>query len=56
MKRVLRKRKDEILDSWCQRLAIECEGMTAKELYEVLHEVSVTSYIEGSNVTRRGVR
>lgn len=50
MKRVLKKHKDEILDAWCQRLAIECEGMTAKQLYEVLHEVSVTSYIEGVHV------
>jgi hypothetical protein len=49
MNRELRKRKDENLGQWRERIATLCVGMTAYQLQEVLHEVSVTSYTEGSN-------
>ena len=49
MKKSLKIRNGETLHDWTVRLALECEGMTAKALQEVLHEVSVTSYIHGSN-------
>lgn len=49
MKRELKKRKDERLGQWYERIATLCTGMTAAQLHEVLREVSVTSYAEGSN-------
>ena len=49
MKRELKKRKDERLGQWYERIAPLCVGMTATQLYEVLREVSITSYTEGSN-------
>jgi len=49
MKNSLKIRKGETLNDWTVRLALECEGMKAKALQEVLREVSVTSYIHGSN-------
>jgi peptidoglycan biosynthesis protein MviN/MurJ (putative lipid II flippase) len=51
MKRELRKRKDERLGQWYERIAPLCVGMSAAQIYEVLREVSVTSYAEGSNST-----
>jgi len=49
MKRELKKQKDERLGQWYKRIAPLCVGMTAAQLHEVLREVSVTSYAEGSN-------
>ena len=49
MKRELKKRKDERLGQWYERIAQLCVGMTATQLHEVLREVSITSYAEGSN-------
>ena len=49
MNRELKKRKDERLGQWYERIATLCVGMTATQLYEVLREVSITSYTEGSN-------
>jgi hypothetical protein len=49
MKRELKKRKDERLGQWYERIAPLCVGMTATQLHEVLREVSITSYAEGGN-------
>jgi hypothetical protein len=49
MRREIKKRKDERLVQWYKRIAPLCVGMTAAQLHEVLREVSVTSYTEGSN-------
>lgn len=49
MKRELKKRKDETLGEWRERIAPLCTGMTTEQLQEVLREVSVTSYAVGSN-------
>lgn len=50
MKRTLKRRKDEKLGDWCDRIAPLCSGLSAKEMYAVLHEVSIESYIAGANV------
>lgn len=49
MKKRLRQMRGESLGAWTERLARACVGMTSEELGEVLHEVSVNSYIQGSN-------
>lgn len=49
MKRELKKRKEETLCEWRERIAPLCTGMTTDQLLEVLREVSVTSYTIGSN-------
>jgi hypothetical protein len=49
MKRTRKRRKDETLGEWCERIAPLCTGIDAKQMQEVLHSVSVSSYIEGSN-------
>lgn len=49
MKRTLKRRKGETLGEWRERIAPLCVGMSAEQIQEVLHDVSVTSYIEGTN-------
>jgi len=49
MKRELKKRKDETLAEWRERITPLCTGMTTEQLQEVLREVSVTSYAVGSD-------
>ena len=49
MKRELHKRKDENLGGWCERIAPLCKELSPGKMFEVLHNVSVKSYIEGSN-------
>lgn len=51
MKKVLKKRKGEILNEWCKRLAKSLAGkdVTEEELFEILREVSITSYTCGCN-------
>ena len=49
MKRELKKRKEETLCEWRERIAPLCTGMTSEQLLEVLREVSVTSYAVGSD-------
>lgn len=49
MKRELKKRKDETLSEWRERIAPLRTGMTTEQLSEVFREVSVTSYTVGSN-------
>lgn len=52
MKREYRKRKDEILAQWTQRLADTApwDKLSAKEVHDILREVCIKSYIEGQNV------
>lgn len=49
MKRYLKKAADEKLCEWIDRLAPECVGMDTDQIHEILREVSVKSYIAGSN-------
>lgn len=49
MKKCLKLQPREKLWAWIERLAPECAGMTADELQEVLHEVSIESYARGSD-------
>ena len=50
MKRKLELKKNESLNDWTVRLALYFANkkVLGEELYEVLHEVSVESYIKGS--------
>ena len=50
MKKEYKKQSNETLGQYCDRMAIVCEGKSAQEIRDILHEVSVASYIEGSNV------
>lgn len=58
MKRVLEKRKGEALNDWCVRIALHFSNRTVcgEELYKVLHELSVKSYIDGSNDLSKALR
>ena len=56
MKRTLKRRKDEKLGEWCERIAPLCQGLSTEQMQEVLHSVSVSSYIEGSNEHAKLVR
>ena len=56
MKRQLKQRKGETLGEWCERIAPLCIGLTAEEMYEVLHSVSVSSWIDGSNAHQKLVK
>lgn len=49
MNRKYKKKADENLELWCIRLSkqINTNKLTQEELCDVLHELSVTSYIEG---------
>lgn len=55
MKKELRRKKGEQLSLWHERLAKAYEGrtLTSGVLYDLLHEVSIQGYIDGSNVTTR---
>ena len=52
MNRKYKKKASENLGMWCIRLSkqINTNKLTQEELFEVLHELSVTSYIEGIKV------
>ena len=56
MKRRLKQRKDETLGEWCERIAPLCTGLSAEEMYEVLHSVSVSSWIDGSNAHQQLIK
>lgn len=47
----LKHRKDENLSQWIDRISAyyDTHEVTTKEMRDILHEVSVQSYIEGSN-------
>lgn len=49
MNRKYKKKASENLELWCIRLSklINTNKLTQDELFEVLHELSKTSYIEG---------
>lgn len=49
MNRKYKKKASESLDMWCIRLSkqIDTNKLTQEELCEILHELSITSYIEG---------
>ena len=51
MKKDLKKHNEECLGDWVDRLCeyIHVNKISEKELHEILHEVSVTSYASGSN-------
>ena len=51
MNRELKKRENETLDEWCSRIAFFLAETKEKYIVmkEILHEVSVQSYIHGSN-------
>lgn len=50
MKKEYKKRKDENLAQWVDRLAPACQGRSLTEVHEMLSELSKTSYIEGVHV------
>ena len=56
MKRQLKKRKGENLGGWCERIAPLCTGLSADEMHEVLHMVSVRSWIDGSKAHQKLVK
>lgn len=51
MKKSLQIRKNETLAAWCLRLSqyLVNRKVSEEELCDVLHNLSVTSYIHGSN-------
>lgn len=51
MKKHLKLRKDENLSQWMERLSTYYDNneVSTKDFREILHEVSVQSYIAGSN-------
>ena len=51
MKKSLNIRKNETLSAWCVRLSLHFSNkvINGEELLEVMHNLSVTSYIHGSN-------
>ena len=52
MKKEYKKRKDENLSQWVERIAAACQGRSLKEVHEMIREVSIVSYTEGTNVER----
>ena len=56
MKRQLKKRKGENLGGWCERIAPLCTELSADEMHEVLHMVSVRSWIDGSKAHQKLVK
>lgn len=52
MKKEYKKRKDENLAQWVDRLAPACQGRSLTEVHEMLSELSKTSYIEGVHADR----
>lgn len=51
MKKQLKQRKDENLSQWMERLSTyyDTHEVPTKDFREILHDVSVQSYIAGSN-------
>ena len=52
MKKEYKKRKDENLAQWVDRLAPACQGRSLTEVHEMLSELSKTSYIAGVHAGR----
>ena len=53
MKKEYKKKKGETLGKWVERLSQDVlwQRLEPHDIQEILHEVSVTSYIHGTNVT-----
>lgn len=51
MKKVLKKGREENLGDWVERISryLHVNKVSEKELHEILHDVSVTSYTAGSD-------
>ena len=47
-----RKRKDENLAQWVERIAAMCQGRSLQDVHTMISEVSKTSYIEGVHTER----
>lgn len=58
MKKELKKKRDESLYVWYSRLADYYGGhrMTRDELYHLLREVSIVSYIESARLTSKIIK
>ena len=52
MKKEYKKQKNENLAQWVERIAAACQGRSLKEVHEMIREVSIVSYTEGTNVER----
>jgi hypothetical protein len=52
MKKEYKKRKDENLAQWVDRLAPACQGRSLTEVHEMLSELSKESYIAGVHAER----
>ena len=53
MKKEYKKRKGETLADWVQRLAPAIQGRSLTEVHDILHDLSVTSYIEGVHAAEK---
>jgi len=51
-KKDYQKRKDENLSQWCERIAAMCCGRSLNDVFEMISEVSKTSYIAGAHAER----
>lgn len=52
MKQEYKKRKDENLAQWVERIAAACQGRSLQEVHEMISEVSKQSYIAGVHAER----
>ena len=52
MKKEYKKQKGENLAQWVERIAAACQGRSLKEVHEMIREVIIVSYTEGTNVER----
>ena len=48
-----KKRNDENLAQWCERIAAACQGRSLQEIHEMISEVSKESYIVGVQAGRK---
>jgi len=55
--RIPKKRKDETLHEWTSRLAedVPIRKLDDENLKELLHEISIQSYIQGSNAMSESI-
>lgn len=53
-----KKKASENLEMWCERLSenIILARLTQDEVFEVLHELSVTSYLEGAKAEQDNMK
>ena len=48
-----KKRNNENLAQWCERIAAACQGRSLSEVHEMIREVSKQSYIVGVQAGRK---